>query len=937
MTRAVNNVRQLNLWALLSVIVLQFMLSACTVGKDDSEALASAKTSYENGNYSKAIIELKQILQNNSANTDARQLLARSYLKKSDGISAEKEIKTVLSDKSPTADVQLILMSSWELQGKHKEIVEAYEKGGFDNIEPMRVWGVVSHSYLSVEEMEKGTVLAEKMLEKDTESVTALRSLAKAASMRNDDTEALEYLQRALEIDKKDYKVWRDLGSLHVKLEDHGKAVELLKGALSLIDEDDPKQDAYIIKVNLTHLFFHLKRLDESSVYIRELEAQYKKNPYVAYLSGLYDYLKQDYESAVTKLSQAHSVMPNHLPTTLLLGALHFSENNLEQANILLTRYVNQVPTHLQARKLLGEIKLRLDKPKEALALLESGGADSNDDQILTMIGLAASQSGEYSKGIEFLKKAAHVNPSDTRIREELARLYINHGSVDEAISELEDEWEGESSNRDTLLILSYIKKQDFDSARKLSDQLLTREGERPGDLYLRAMIELNSGNRNYARRYFADAVSKSAEFIPGQLALARMDLEDGRLMAGSDRLNLVLAREPGNVNAMMLLAQISERSGSQKEALAWLEKAVETGKDSWLPRVILARYYLRRKQPDKAAVYLDDKQLRQSNNPAIISLLALIDQQTGHYNQAESTIKKLLDDNPDSEMAYLQLADLQTKRGDLEAARTTLQRLDRKIPLTIKGKLLRYKLELQDRNYQQVETIIEQLLDKDKTRLVGVTLQANYHEARGDIVKAINTLKAHATPKSPFILIQQLSDLYIKNKDSMSAINLLTSWKRSHKNNQQVQLALAIVYQTMGKMNAALKLYSDLLEVNPRNIVALNNSALLNFDRDPQKALDQAKLAYEISGNATQSVVDTYAWLTHKSGDTATALKILSPIMDTASDPSILYHYAVMLVESDNVKAAKEVLVTLSKDHADFPESEEAKKLLSEISQIKG
>ncbi|MEW8027233.1 MAG: XrtA/PEP-CTERM system TPR-repeat protein PrsT [Candidatus Thiodiazotropha sp.] len=937
MAMVVTDVRQLNLGVLLSLIVLQFVLSACTIGTDDREALASAKTSYESGNCSKAIIELKQILQNNPANNDARQLLARCYLNKGNGISAEKEIKKVSNDRSPTAEVQLILLSSWELQGKNKDIIEAYEQEKFNNIEPMTLWGAVSQSYLSEEQVGKGTALARKMLEKDKNSVTALRSLAKAASMRNDDSEALEYLQRAMEADKRDYKVWRDLGSLHVKLEDHNKAVELLKGALSVIGEDDPEQDAYIIKVNLIHLFFHLKRLEESEAYIRELEAQYKKNPYVAYLSGLYDYLKQDYEGAVAKLSRAHSVMPNHLPTTLLLGALHFSENNLEQANILLTRYVNQVPTHLQARKLLGEIKLRLDKPKEALALLESGGADSGDDQILTMIGLAASQSGEYSKGIEFLKKAAHANPSDTRIREELARLYINHGSIDEAITELEDKWVGQSTNRDTLLILSYIKKQDFDSARKLSDQLLAREGVRPGDLYLRAMIELNSGNRNFARRYFTDAVNKSAEFIPGQLALARMDLEDGRLMAGSDRLNLVLAREPSNVNAMMLLAQISERSGSQKEALAWLDKAVEKGKDSWLPRVILARYYLRRKQPEKAAVYLDDKELRQSNNPAIISLLAMIDQQTGHYSQAESTIKRLLDDNPNSETAYLQLADLQTKKGDLEAARITLQKLHKEFPSSLKGKLLSYKLEMQDRNYQQVEAIIKQLLENDKTKFVGVTLQANYYEARGDLVKAINSLEDHATPEAPFILIQQLSDLHIKNNDPRSAINLLISWKKSHKDNQQVRLALAIVYQTMGKMNAAVKLYSDLLEANPRNIVALNNSALLNFDRDPQKALEQAKLAYEISGNATQSVVDTYAWLVHKSGDTATALKILSPIMDTASDPSILYHYAVMLAGSDNVKAAKEVLVTITKDHADFPESEEAKKLLSEISQIKG
>jgi tetratricopeptide (TPR) repeat protein len=184
---------------------------------------------------------------------------------------------------------------------------------------------------------------------------------------------------------------------------------------------------------------------------------------------------------------------------------------------------------------------------------------------------------------------------------------------------------------------------------------------------------------------------------------------------------------------------------------------------------------------------------------------------------------------------------------------------------------------------------------------------------------------------------VQQLSSLYVKNNNSTSAVNLLSDWKKSNENKQQAELALAIVYQTTGKTNTALKLYDELLEANPRNIVALNNSSLLNFEQNPKKALEQAKLAYEISGYASQSVVDTFAWLTHKSGDTATALKLLAPIIDKASDPSILYHYAVMLADSDNVKEAKEVLVTITKDAADFPESEEAKKLLSEISQNKG
>ncbi|MET0070319.1 MAG: XrtA/PEP-CTERM system TPR-repeat protein PrsT [Candidatus Thiodiazotropha sp.] len=937
MTKAVRNPNSNNIWTFLCIVALQLTVAACSVDPNDQQALAAAQASYDNGNYSKAIIELKQILQINSKNIDARTLLARCYLKKGDGASAEKEISKVSGDQQPTADVQSILMTSWELQGKHQAIVKSYEEGGFNEVDPARVLGVVSYAYLLEKNIEKGVELARKLLQQESNSVTALRTLAKAASIKNDDAEAVEYLQQALGIDNGDYKTWRDLGTMHAKMEDHGKAVELLTNALSKIGPGDPEKDAYLIKVNLIHLLFHLERLDESEVYINDLESSYEGNPYVAYLSGLYNYLNQNYETAVNKLSQTHAVLPNHLPTILLLGALHFAENNLEQANILLTRYVNQVPTHLVARKLLGEVKLRLDKPREALALLESGDVNSSDEQIMTMIGLAASQSGEYSRGIDFLKKAAETNPGDTRIREELAKLYINHGAVDDAITELEDKWVGQSSKRDTLLILSYIKKQDFVSARKLSDQLLQRDGGRTEDLHLRALIELNSGNRNNARRYLSDAVNKDAEFIPGQLALARMDLEDGRLIAGSDRLNLVLAREPQNVNAMMLLAQISERSGKQKEALAWLEKAVESGHNPWLPRVILARYYLRRKEPEKAAVYLDDDDLRKSGNPAIRSMLAMLDQQGGHYDEAESTIRKLVEDNPQNETAYLQLADLQAERGDLNAARETLQRLDREVPASIKGKLLRYKLEMGAANHQQAAGIIDQLLADDRTRFVGITLQANYHEALGDREKAIKGLEAHATSQAPFVIVQQLSDLYIKNQDPNSAIKLLTKWKKAHNEDPQAQLALAIVYQSAGKVSAALKLYSDLLEANPRNIVALNNSALLNFTQAPQKALEQAKQAYDLTGNSSAAVVDTYAWLTHRSGDTATALKLLSPVLESAADPSILYHYAVMLAESGREKDAEKVLVSIIDGHPEFPESEEAKKLLSEISQIKG
>ena len=54
------------------------------------------------------------------------------------------------------------------------------------------------------------------------------------------------------------------------------------------------------------------------------------------------------------------------------------------------------------------------------------------------MIGAAASQSGDFLQGVEYLKKAAKSHPENTQIRQELAKLYLNQGAVDDAIAELE-------------------------------------------------------------------------------------------------------------------------------------------------------------------------------------------------------------------------------------------------------------------------------------------------------------------------------------------------------------------------------------------------------------------------------------------------------------------------------------------------------------------
>ncbi len=918
-------------------LLIVALLSGCG-GVADGERFQRAQAGFEQGAYSEAIIDLKNILQANTKHQGARILLSRCYLAIGDGLSAEKELSRLDASTRISPEVLEIELAAWELQGKYQQIADAYEKGRVTRTDPPRSMEIVANAYLHLKRPRKADELAATLLDEQTQNVNALVLRANAASQQNEDDVAIEYLNRAIGIDAENRRVWRVLGEIQIQHLQYEQAIDSLKKAVTLKRPNDPLIVRFQTQVMLIQLLVQQGRMDESQQYLNSLAKIDPGNPMVLYLKGLHHYIAKQYEPAKVELTQALGKMPDHLPTLLLLGALHFSENNLEQANVLLTRYLNQVPTHLQARKLLGEIKLRLNKPKQALNLLESAQAQQDDADILTMIGIAASQSGDYPQGVEYLRKAIQNRPKDTRIREELAKLYLRQGAVDEAIIELEKLESTGDEHANALLLLSYLKKQDYASARKLSEQMLSRDAGKlvPIDYYLRAVIEMTTGKRNEARHFFLKATQLDPAYIPAQIALGRMDLEDGHLRESGERLNQVLAKDPDNLQALLLLAQNSERMGRQREALEWLEKAVGTPQNPVLPRIILARYYLRTHQPDKAATYLNQPGWRNSNDVVVLSLIAELDQQLGRNKEAESLLRRIMDLSPQQQDTHLQLAKLQLHRGDYAAARKTLMSLE---TLSPNGKRLRFQVELADGQYPAAQAIAREFLQDPQTRYAGIALQAQVYQAQGDYRKASGLLKQHIAPDTPFYLVQMLSESYQKLGDTQSAIRLLEERieASSGSGKNPARLALAMLYQAGGQNTEALALYRTLLADDAGNVVALNNAALLGFESDPKQALAYAQRAYQRVGDSSPAVADTFAWLTHHSGDTRAALEVLEPVVRRTSDPSILYHYAVMLNASGKNHEALEILKKVFENSQQFHESEEAKRLLSALSSANG
>lgn len=97
-----------------------------------------------------------------------------------------------------------------------------------------------------------------------------------------------------------------------------------------------------------------------------------------------------------------------------------------------------------------------------------------------------------------------------------------------------------------------------------------------------------------------------------------------------SEELQAVLAQDPGNTEAMTLLARTLANQGRLAEALTWCEKAVAAGK----------------------------------LNPASHYLLAMILQEQGHDANAVASLKRALYLNPDFALAHFALGNLVRRQG---------------------------------------------------------------------------------------------------------------------------------------------------------------------------------------------------------------------------------------------------------------------------------
>ena len=117
------------------LVVLCLLWPMILVAADAADYLRDARAYIGKGEYSAAVIQLKNVLLIEPGNAEARLLLGNVYLEQKDGLSAEKELSRALDLGVPRETVLTPLGRAWLMTGQYDKVLQGLVQESGDSSE----------------------------------------------------------------------------------------------------------------------------------------------------------------------------------------------------------------------------------------------------------------------------------------------------------------------------------------------------------------------------------------------------------------------------------------------------------------------------------------------------------------------------------------------------------------------------------------------------------------------------------------------------------------------------------------------------------------------------------------------------------------------------------------------------------------------------------
>jgi putative PEP-CTERM system TPR-repeat lipoprotein len=913
------------------IVASMLVMGACDQTKPytDQERVQRAKDFQAQGKLESAVIEFRNALQQNPKNAEARLRLGEIYVTQGLGEQAEKELQRA---KELGTDVETLKVPTGQallLQGKFQRVVAEIQPTAQSSPQQVaRILELQGRARLGLRHFEEGCKLFVQSAEKDPQYVSSYWGMARCAAVRGKLDEARANLEKALKLDDKNSTTWTLIGDLERALQKLPEAETAYGNALKY---DGNNLDALLARASAR---IDSNKLDEASQDIDAASRITRDHPIVTQMRGVLQYRQGKYAAAETSFQSVLKVDPNYLPAVLWLGLANFTQGNFEQAGKQFSQF-NRTVRSVRVQALLALVQVKLGRggdAEESLKVLR--GIDIKDPQSLALVATTYMSLGDTDLAAAYMAKAVEQQPEAPQLRVGLATTLAKKGERSQAIEELQSAIQLDPGmvNAQALLIQNLLRAGQLDRALAAVEALEKKQPQNPITFNLKGAVYLARNDIAAARKNFEQALALKPDYTEAAMNLAQVDLLDKNPDAARRRLQGVLDKNPKNVQVMIGLAGVAAAARQDAEYVSWLEKAANADASAVRPRVLLANYYLKKNNLRKALEMAAAAQRADPKNPHTLDLLGTVQLANGERENAISTYSKLVRAAPRSAVAHYKLATAQAAAENTSAARSSLNRALALRPDYWDAEMLLVSLELNAGRHAEAVKVARQMQKQRPDSASGFMLQGDALMAQKQYGPALDAYqKALAINRTGLIAVKVHQALSASGR-AQEADRRLIAWLKDQPADVGARTYLAETYIKGGHNKEAIEQYELVLQMDPKNVRALNDLAWVYQQEKDPRSLATAEQAYQLSPENAQ-IMDTLGWILVERGEAVRGAELLKKAVEKApASTSIRYHWAAALAKSGDVTRARQELADLLTKNKNFPQRKDAQALLRQL-----
>jgi tetratricopeptide (TPR) repeat protein len=532
----------------------------------------------------------------------------------------------------------------------------------------------------------------------------------------------------------------------------------------------------------------------------------------------------------------------------------------------------------------------------------------------------------------ESFKLALDLEPRNPLTNRMLASFYLATNRLPDAEGPLKTVYAVTKTSASAIALEEYYVAtgQDAEAQAVLQPMLSDPNTAATANVRL-AALDYNAGRREESYRRLATVLARDQSNLQALLVETSFLLKDGKADAALVRATTATQRHPDSASAFFALGQVQSARRQPDAAIAAYQEVLRLNPRTTQAKLALGQLQLRQGRTEASLGLAAEAMANEPNNgdAQLLYVRGLIAQ--GALDRAESELKQLIVRFPNSAAVHTQRGVLLARQNKIAAARSDF---DRALVLNADdleafGGLV--ALDMASRNFAAARARVDARLSTSQTAPL-LTVAARVYAESNDLATAERFLKqAVALDANDVTAYSALAALYLsQQKLDAARTEFEAILERSPKSVAALTM-VGILLEAKGDFEGARDRFERALLIDPEAAVAANNLAWIYVQHggNLDVAMHLAQTAQKRMPNVPE-VGDTLGYIYYKKNLASLAISTLKS--SAAKDPgNAMYHYHLGLAyaSSGDVAEARGALARALALKSDFDGAEQARSML--------